>query len=85
MAGERHCGKLPRVRDCSFNRADVRVRPGGDLPGTVEAGEAMGYRTHSVAKWSAAAKREATLIAARLNLFAFIALLVAGTGITNTR
>ncbi len=58
--------------------------PGGDLPDTVKAIEDMGYRTHSGAKWFAAAKREVTLIAAGLNLFAFIALFVASIGITNT-
>ena len=33
-------------RDSAVNSADVRVRPGGDLPGTVTAIEAMGFRTH---------------------------------------
>jgi putative ABC transport system permease protein len=64
--------------------ADVRVRPGGNLQTTVDAIEGMGYRTYSGAKWFAAAKREVTLIAAGLNLFAMIALFVAGIGITNT-
>ena len=64
--------------------ADVRVTPGGDLPGTVKEIEALGFRTHSGAKWFAAAKREVTLIAAGLNLFALIALFVAAVGITNT-
>jgi putative ABC transport system permease protein len=44
----------------------------------------MGYRTHSATKWFAGAKREVTLIAAGLNLFAMIALFVAAVGITNT-
>jgi putative ABC transport system permease protein len=77
-------GQLPWVKGRGVYSADVRVRPGGDLPGTVQAIEAMGYKTHSGAKWFAAAKREVTLIAAGLNLFAFIALFVAGIGITNT-
>jgi putative ABC transport system permease protein len=77
-------GRLPQVEHMDLRSVDVRVRPGGDLPGTVEAIEAMGFRTHSAAKWFASAKREVTLIAAGLNLFAMIALLVAGIGITNT-
>jgi putative ABC transport system permease protein len=82
--GERQFGALPWVKGRGLPAADVRVAPGGDLPGTVEAIEAMGFRTHSGVKWFAAAKREVTLIAAGLNLFAFIALFVAGIGITNT-
>jgi putative ABC transport system permease protein len=82
--GDALFGQLPWQKDGGFVTADVRVRPGGDLPGTVSAIEAMGFRTHSGAKWFAAAKREVTLIAAGLNLFAFIALFVAGVGITNT-
>jgi putative ABC transport system permease protein len=64
--------------------ADVRVRPGGDLQGAVSAIEDMGYHTFSAAKWFASAKREVTLIAMGLNLFALIALFVAAIGITNT-
>lgn len=82
--GDKLFGKLPWAKEGGFVTADVRVRPGGDLPGTVKAIEDMGYRTHSGAKWFAAAKREVTLIAAGLNLFALIALFVAGVGITNT-
>jgi putative ABC transport system permease protein len=82
--GAKLFGRLPWEKDGGFHTADVRVKPGGDLPGTVKAIEAMGFRTHSGAKWFAAAKREVTLIAAGLNLFALIALFVAGVGITNT-
>lgn len=77
-------GRLPWVKDAAVNSADVRVRPGGDLPGTAAAVEAMGFRAISGAKWFASAKREVTLIAGGLNLFAMIALLVAAVGITNT-
>jgi putative ABC transport system permease protein len=83
-AGERLIRELPWAKDGGFFSADVRVTPGGDLPGTVKAIEAMGYKTHSGVKWFDAAKREVTLIAAGLNLFAFIALFVASIGITNT-
>lgn len=83
-SGERLFGQLPWVKESGFVSADVRVKPGGDLPGIVSAIESLGYRTHSGAKWFAAAKREVTLIAAGLNLFAFIALFVASIGITNT-
>lgn len=82
--GDKLFGRLPWEKEGGFLSADVRVAPGGDLPGTVKAIEDMGFRTHSGAKWFAAAKREVTLIAAGLNLFAFIALFVAGVGITNT-
>ena len=83
-AGDRLFRQLPWQKEGGFMSADVRVTPGGDLPGTVKQIEDMGYRTHSGAKWFAAAKREVTLIAAGLNLFAFIALFVAAVGITNT-
>lgn len=82
--GDRLFGGLPWQKEGGFLSADVRVTPGGDLPATVKAIEDMGFRTHSGAKWFAAAKREVTLIAAGLNLFALIALFVAGVGITNT-
>lgn len=83
-AGEQLFGRLPWASELGVHSADVRVRPGGDLPGTVAAIEAMGYRTFSAVKWFASARRQVTMIAAGLNLFAFIALFVAGLGITNT-
>ena len=75
---------LPWTRNAELHSADVRVRPGGDLPGTIAAIEAMGLGTFSSLKWFANAKREVTMIAGGLNLFALIALFVAGIGITNT-
>ena len=84
QAGDELFGRLPWVKNAAVDSADVRVRPGGDLPGTVAAIDAMGFRTISGAKWFASAKREVTLIAAGLNLFALIALFVAAIGITNT-
>lgn len=83
-AGAELFGRLPWAKDGAVYTADVRVRPGGDLPGTASAIEGMGYRVFSAAKWFASAKREVTLIALGLNLFALIALFVAGIGITNT-
>ncbi|MBA4187678.1 MAG: hypothetical protein C0467_06620 [Planctomycetaceae bacterium] len=77
-------GRLPWAKDGTVYVADVRVRPGGDLQGTAAAIDGMGYRTVSAAKWFASAKREVTLIAMGLNLFALIALFVAAIGITNT-
>ena len=53
--------------DGGFYSADVRVKPGGDLPGTVKAIEDMGYRTHSGAKWFAAAKRDLYGVARKLH------------------
>jgi putative ABC transport system permease protein len=76
--------RLPWAREVEYHSADVRVIPGGDLPATVAAVEAMGFGTFSSVKWFANAKREVTMIAGGLNLFAMIALLVAGIGITNT-
>ncbi len=76
--------RLPWGRDIEVRTVDVRVRPGGDLPGTVAAVEAMGFGAFSSLKWFANAKREVTMIAGGLNLFAMIALFVAGIGITNT-
>ncbi|HEV3438187.1 MAG TPA: FtsX-like permease family protein [Gemmata sp.] len=76
--------RLPWARDVEVRSADVRVRPGGDLPGAATAVEEMGFGTYSSLKWFANAKREVTMIAGGLNLFAMIALFVAGIGITNT-
>jgi putative ABC transport system permease protein len=83
-SGRELIARLPWARDGEVFSADVRVRPGSNLQHTVDAIEGMGFRTFSGAKWFAAAKREVTLIAAGLNLFAMIALFVAGIGITNT-
>src|SRR5207253_7523939 len=82
-SGEALFRQLPWLKDQGFYAAEVRVRPGSDLAGTVAAIEAMGYDTSSGLKWFNSAKREVTLIAAGLNLFALIALFVAGIGITN--
>jgi putative ABC transport system permease protein len=76
--------RLPWARDVEVHSIDVRVRPGSDLPATVEIVEKMGFVTYSSLKWFANAKREVTMIAGGLNLFAMIALFVAGIGITNT-
>ncbi len=63
--------RLPWARNAEIHSADVRVRPGGDLPATVAAIEDMGFGTYSSVKWFANAKREVTMIAG-------------GIGITNT-
>jgi putative ABC transport system permease protein len=76
--------RLPWVKDDAVFSADVRVRPGSNLQTISDTIEAMGYQCFSGAKWFASAKREVTLIAAGLNLFALTALFVAGIGITNT-
>jgi putative ABC transport system permease protein len=83
-SGERLFQQLPYLKDQGFYAAEVWVTPGGDMIGTVNAVEAMGFETASALKWFASAKKEVTLIAAGLNLFAFVALFVAGVGITNT-
>ena len=83
-AGRELFHRLPWVKDDAVFSADVRIRPGSNLQATADAIDAMGYHSISGAKWFASAKREVTLIAAGLNLFALIALFVAGIGITNT-
>lgn len=83
-AGEELFSRLPWVRDEGVHRIEVWLTPGSDLPGTVKRIEDMGYGTFSGLKWFNNAKREVTLIAAGLNLFAMIALFVAAVGITNT-
>lgn len=83
-SGEQLFGRLPWLKDQGFYSAEVRVKPGGDLPATVAAVEGMGFETNSLMKWFNNSKREVTLIAGGLNLFALIALFVAGIGITNT-
>ena len=84
QSGERLFKRLPWLNDQGFYSAEVWVTPGGDLTGTVNEIESMGYETVSALKWFNSAKKEVTLIAAGLNLFAFVALFVAGIGITNT-
>jgi putative ABC transport system permease protein len=82
--GERLFTRLPWMTDYGFPTVEVRVRPGGDMPRVVADVEAQGFQTYSALKWFNNAKREVTLIAGGLNLFALVALLVAGIGITNT-
>lgn len=83
-SGERLFQTLPWLKGQGFFAAEVWVTPGGDLASVVDAVEAMGYQTQSGLKWFKSAKVEVTLIAAGLNLFALVALFVAGIGITNT-
>jgi putative ABC transport system permease protein len=83
-SGEELFQKLPWLKGQGFPMAEVWVTPGGDLAGAVNDIEAMGFRTQSGLKWFKSAKMEVTLIAAGLNLFAFVALFVSGIGITNT-
>jgi putative ABC transport system permease protein len=83
-SGERLFQQLPWLKDQGFYSAEISVKPGSDLNPTVNAVEAMGFETSSALKWFGSAKKEVTLIAAGLNLFAFVALFVAGVGITNT-
>jgi putative ABC transport system permease protein len=76
--------QLPGYEDGRFDRVSVKVTPGGDLPAVVKEIEAMGFHTYSSVEWFSAAKREVTMIAAGLNVFALVSLLVASIGITNT-
>jgi putative ABC transport system permease protein len=75
---------LPWIRAADVGTALIRVRPGGDVLGVVQAIEAQKLRTISAAKWFTSAQREVALITTGLNLFALLALGVATVGITNT-
>ncbi|HET6573433.1 MAG TPA: ABC transporter permease [Fimbriiglobus sp.] len=83
-AGGRLFGQLPWVRETGYEAATLKVRPGGDLKAVAAAAERMGFEQFSAVEWFDAAKREVTLIAAGLNLFALVSLFVAALGITNT-
>jgi putative ABC transport system permease protein len=82
--GEELLQALPWIREGDLGAALLRIRPGGDVLGVVQAVEAKHLRTISAAKWFASAQREVALIATGLNLFAFLALGVAAVGIANT-
>jgi putative ABC transport system permease protein len=83
-SGNRLFNRLPWVKETGYETATLVVRPGGDLKGVADSVEAKGFSQHSGAKWYNSVKREVTLIAAGLNLFALVSLFVAATGITNT-
>lgn len=82
--GEVLLDQLPWAKAGGVHAVEVRVRPGGDMPAVVAAAEDMGFGTYSALRWYTAARREVTLVAGGLNLFALIGLLVAAVGITNT-
>ncbi len=62
----------------------VKVRTGGDVEAVVRELEGMGVQPISSLRFYNAVKREVTLIAGGLNLFAVLSMLVAAIGITNT-
>jgi putative ABC transport system permease protein len=82
--GDRVVRRLHGQDDGRFDSAEVKVRPGGDLPAVVAAIESHGFRVNSSLRWYDSARREVTAIAVTLNIFAWISLLVAAIGITNT-
>ncbi len=82
--GEVLFGQFPELATFGQTHADVKVRPGGDLPAVVDGIKADGMDCYSSLKFYQSVKREVTLISAGLNLFALISLLVAAIGITNT-
>ncbi len=77
-------GRLPNWEAHGYDRAEVSVRPGGDLRAVVNAVEAAGFQQYSSLQWYDSVRMEVTMIAGGLNLFSLIALFVAGIGITNT-
>lgn len=82
--GMRLFGQLKTPESSGYREAMVKVRPGGDLPAVVEGIQSLGYDSYNGLKFYRNVKREVTMIAAGLNLFALISLLVASIGITNT-
>ncbi len=82
--GARLHGQFPELASLGYGEAFVKVKPGGNLPGVVEGVKADGMDCYSGLKFYQSVKREVTLIAAGLNLFALISLFVAAIGITNT-
>jgi putative ABC transport system permease protein len=82
--GERIFRRLHGLDDGRFDSAELKVRPGSDLPAVVAAIEAKGYTTNSSLRWYNNARREVTAIAVGLNVFSWISLIVAAIGITNT-
>lgn len=82
--GERIFRQLHALDDGRFDSVEVRVRPGGDLPAVVEELERRGFSVNSSLRWFNNARREVTAIAVTLNIFAWISLIVAAIGITNT-
>jgi putative ABC transport system permease protein len=76
-----HAGLLD---DGRYDHATVSVRPHGDLPKIVADLEALGFQTNSSLTWFRNAKQEVTAIGVGLNVFSWVALIVAALGITNT-
>ena len=82
--GERIVGWVPGTVGRGYEQAFVKVKPGGDLQTVVDGVKATGLDHYSLLPMYRNVKREVTLIAAGLNLFSLISLLVAAIGITNT-
>lgn len=83
-AGETLFAQLVESHERGVTNVQIRCRANGDLRGVVKAVEAMGVEQFSSLKWYESAKLEVTLISVGLNVFSFVALLIAGIGITNT-
>lgn len=82
--GERVVARADMLGQLGYAEAFVRVKPGGDLETVVQAVKARKLDCISMLEMYRNVKREVTLIAAGLNLFALISLLVAALGIANT-
>lgn len=82
--GERIVGWVPGTVGRGYEQAFVKVRPGGDLQTVVDGVKETKLDHYSLLPMYRNVKREVTLIAAGLNLFSLISLLVAAIGITNT-
>ena len=85
IAGDELFSRLPwgKTAEVALGRC-AGCAPAVIFPAPSPPSRRWAFSTFSGAKWFASAKREVTLIAAGLNLFAMIALLVACIGITNT-
>lgn len=82
--GETVVGHPDTFGRAGYPEAFVRVKPGGDLEAVVDGVRANKLECFSMLEMYRNVKREVTLIAAGLNLFALISLLVAAIGIANT-
>jgi putative ABC transport system permease protein len=82
--GERLFNQLPWMKKQGYPGVVVKVRAGGDIEKVVDAVTAEGFQENSAVEFLKHARREVTLIAAGLTIFALVALGVAGIGITNT-
>lgn len=84
QTGRRFWQRMPGNQGAGYRGCTVYLRPGGDLRAVTKRIEDMGFRPMSMLTAYDSVKTEVTLIAAGLNLFAMISVLIAALGIANT-